>query len=394
MSVFSQPWRARTKPREIQPIRVAGPDIMHTRNLLSCHLEKQHTMLGAVPAHAPHLSFGNVTNDANPAMPGNRWDRLAASVIFVLGSPRSGTTWLAKIFDSHPNILYRHEPDELVEANPELSPTEQVSEWLSQRGLRVAAKRPAFRKTWRPAPLDTARRVIGSVLAVTQRLMPIAHVTNSLILPDLIPSGRWRSVRAAIKLVNWDGAHATRTMPGARCVFILRHPGGQAASLLAGRATKQFAHMADKSGAPAELAVAAAWAARRGVDAAMFDALPDAAKFAWGWLVFNEPMVDELRTLPNAKLIFYEDLCRRPEAMAKEMFAFAGLPWHPQTEAFLSTSTNHERPAGYYDVFRDTDRVAERWRQTMSVRDQEAVQAVLDTSSLAQCWRDLATADV
>jgi hypothetical protein len=29
----------------------------------------------------------------------------------ILGAPRSGTTWLGKIFDSHPRVLYRHEPD-------------------------------------------------------------------------------------------------------------------------------------------------------------------------------------------------------------------------------------------------------------------------------------------
>jgi hypothetical protein len=31
--------------------------------------------------------------------------------ILVFGLPRSGTTWLGKIFDSHPETLYRHEPD-------------------------------------------------------------------------------------------------------------------------------------------------------------------------------------------------------------------------------------------------------------------------------------------
>jgi Sulfotransferase family len=32
-------------------------------------------------------------------------------LILVLGAPRSGTTWLGKIFDSHPDVLYRHEPE-------------------------------------------------------------------------------------------------------------------------------------------------------------------------------------------------------------------------------------------------------------------------------------------
>jgi hypothetical protein len=28
--------------------------------------------------------------------------------ILTLGAPRSGTTWLAEIIDSHPDVVYRH----------------------------------------------------------------------------------------------------------------------------------------------------------------------------------------------------------------------------------------------------------------------------------------------
>src|SRR5580704_15560833 len=36
------------------------------------------------------------------------------NLVFLLGAPRSGTTWLAKLFDSHPNVLYRNEPDSVL----------------------------------------------------------------------------------------------------------------------------------------------------------------------------------------------------------------------------------------------------------------------------------------
>lgn len=32
-------------------------------------------------------------------------------VTMIIGARRSGTTWIGKIFDSHPDVLYRHEPD-------------------------------------------------------------------------------------------------------------------------------------------------------------------------------------------------------------------------------------------------------------------------------------------
>jgi len=35
-------------------------------------------------------------------------------MILILGSGRSGTTFLAKLFDSHPEVIYRHEPDSII----------------------------------------------------------------------------------------------------------------------------------------------------------------------------------------------------------------------------------------------------------------------------------------
>ena len=41
-------------------------------------------------------------------------DGALSAPILILGAPRSGTTWLAKIIDSHPDVLYRHEPDAAI----------------------------------------------------------------------------------------------------------------------------------------------------------------------------------------------------------------------------------------------------------------------------------------
>ena len=321
---------------------------------------------------------------------GDRWRLLSDSAILVLGSPRSGTSWLAKIFDSHPDVLYRHEPDELKLPTPGLKPAEQVREWLRQRGLRAAAKRPNFPKSWRPPLLDNVRQVLTAALALAERLPVSSYVAKRIGVPDLVAPNRWGSVRAAVKLVNWDGSLAARTMPNARCVFILRHPCGQIASIMTGLARKQFNRTSDDSEASLGMTSAMDYAERQGVDAAAFEALPDAAKHAWSWRAFNEPAVAALRDLPNARVVIYEELCHQPETVARDLFVFAGLNWHEQSTAFLGSSTQHDRPAGYFDVYRATGQVADRWRQTMSPADQDAVRTVLSTSSLARCWPDLA----
>lgn len=339
-------------------------------------------MLDALPVSATRFSFHD---RLGPPGGGDRWDALAETCILVLGYPRSGTTWLAKILDSHPDILYRHEPDELSSARPDLAPEAQIRVWIRQRGLRAAVKRPTFPKSWRPAPLDRVRMALGRAMAASEQFWPAARLTTRVSLPDFIAPGSWSRVRAAIKLVNWDGTMAARQMPGTRSMLILRHPCGQVASVMAGLASGRFG---DRR---ADLKAARVLAARRGVDTVAFDALPDPAKFAWSWLAFNEPAVDGLGKLPNARVILYEDLCRDPERIAKDMFAFAGVTWHPQTAAFLELSTRHGRPSGYFDVLRTTGIVADRWRHAMSRQDQEAVRAVVCASPLARWWPDLAT---
>src|ERR1700757_2925244 len=76
---------------------------------------------------------------------------LVRQSILILGSPRSGTSWLAKIVDSHPDVLFRHEPDEA--SGTRANPTAQLLAWAQPTGLRVVAKRPWFQKSWRPWPV-------------------------------------------------------------------------------------------------------------------------------------------------------------------------------------------------------------------------------------------------
>ncbi|MCP4266480.1 MAG: sulfotransferase [Candidatus Brocadiaceae bacterium] len=83
-------------------------------------------------------------------------------MIFLVGSSRSGTTWLAKLFDSHPQVLYRHEPDSIVfdnsipyQPNPdEIEPlADKAGNYLkvmsNTRYPKNSGQRPFFNKTYR-----------------------------------------------------------------------------------------------------------------------------------------------------------------------------------------------------------------------------------------------------
>ncbi len=227
-------------------------------------------------------------------------------------------------------------------------------------------------------------------MASSGRIPMLAWLAETVPVPDLIPSRNWPTVRVAIKLVNWNPSRAVELLPEGRYILILRHPCGQIASVLAGVAGDRFHRPGVEISQLVDLAGAETIARDRGITAAAFRDLPIAAKCAWAWLAFNEPAAIAMQNRPNARIVIYEELCRDPEATAREVFAFSQLSWSWQTSHFLRVSTQTDRSSDYYGVFRTTRQVADRWRATMGRDDRAAVRAVIATSPLAQFWKDLA----
>src|SRR5579863_3846883 len=157
---------------------------------------------------------------------------LASDAILVLGAPRSGTTWLGKIFDSHPYVLYRHEPDYThpapVHTDEEtLGPT--VNAWIRQRDLRSAGKFPLFRKSWESAPAFALRYVLSRALITAAGMPVIRTALAHSSLPDAVVIDKAPGLRAAWKSVAWcHGAGVfARSLSNSRTILLLRHPCGQ-----------------------------------------------------------------------------------------------------------------------------------------------------------------------
>ena len=140
---------------------------------------------------------------------------------------------------------------------------------------------------------------------------------------------------------------------------------------------------------PLDAARAAACAAAHGVDRARFEALPEAAQYAWGWVAFNETAERALAELPNVRVVLYEDLCEKPELVARDILSFVGLDWHAQTAAFVRGSVRQGGRSGYYDVFQNPAMTTSRWRAQMSRQDQCTVTDIARQSRLARHWPDL-----
>lgn len=308
-------------------------------------------------------------------------DALAANAILIVGAPRSGTTWLAKILDSHPDVLYRHEPDEALP--PGASIQASMALWVRQRDPRTAGKRPFFPKSWQTEPMRLLRTSLAYAGAAASR---IGFAVRSI--PDLGAVGKARVVVKSVRLSAGIGEFA-RAYPDGRALLILRHPCGQVASVMRGTRDGRFDLAEAGTDMPFDEAAAIGFAGRHGMDGAAFQRQSDAAKYAWSWREFNETAVASIADLGNARVVVYEDLCTRPVEEARAILAFVGLRWDAQTESFLRRSTIYEGPAGYYAVVRDSIAAAERWRTAMAPEDQEAVRRVVRESPLIQYWSDL-----
>ncbi len=304
-------------------------------------------------------------------------------MIFLVGAPRSGTTWLGKIFDSHPDVLYRHEPDKELPSAASLDEAAAlllVQSWASDRTIRTAGKPPSFPKSWR----TTAGNLVHPLLA---GLIRGASPWGGPTIPDMGDIGKANIV---IKSVHWsEGIHlGTRDVPTNRTILIVRDACGHVWSMMRGMRQNRF-ELRNGGALPINAIAAMACAERYGVTSRQFDDLPDVARYAWGWVAFNESALTSLDGLANFKVLRYEDLCEQPEAVARDLFAFAGLGWHAQTENFLNRSTHYEGPSRYYGVFQDTQAVAHRWRTEMDPADISAVEEIVALSPASRWFSTL-----
>ncbi|MEU8897162.1 sulfotransferase [Nocardia sp. NPDC048505] len=191
--------------------------------------------------------------------------RLIPDPVFVLSPPRSGSTLLRSVLDSHSRI---HAPHEL---HLTLLAVEERSWAAGEHSDRYAS---------------IALGEIGLTLAEAEHLL-----WDRVLHHELTRSGKQLIVnKTTDNVLNWR--RIAECWPGARYLFLFRNP----------------AHIADS--------LARAWAHRPDIDTVartkMFVTAMDAARAA----------------LPGHD-IRYEDLTARPETTVRALCEFLGVPWEP-----------------------------------------------------------------
>ena len=319
--------------------------------------------------------------------------------ILIFGLPRSGTTWIGKLFDSHPDTLYRHEPDSTYRLAMPLFPDrneaghyrQKLEKYIAalpdMRTAKIAGKQPLFLKNYHSKPALIAYRGSVAFAKFSGRLFP------DMPLPFCTTGKGYDRLRVVWKSIESLGrlGACMEALPDARAIHILRHPCGYVASVLRGENHHHFVSHTPTSEDYGifEMLLATAPARHRGLTLADLKKLTSEERLAWRWVLAHEKVLADTQDSDRMLRLRYEDVCANPMVETRRMFEFAELPWHRQTEKFISASTS--QPQGnYYSVFKIPMESAQRWRSELTAEVIERVLKVLQGSMMQQFYeRDL-----
>ena len=315
--------------------------------------------------------------------------------ILLFGLPRSGTTWVGKIFDSHPQTLYRHEPDSVRRLSMPLFPepndapvyAEQVRTLLAEmpqmRESKVVGKMPLFPKAYLSSPAFALKRagILGA--------KAVGRVSSGFpvpFLPRAERAGRGRIVWKSIESLGRLGA-ILEILDDAVAIHLMRHPCGYISSVLRGEAAHTFVDNRPSSDdyGLMEMLLSSVSAGKYGLTLDVLRELTPEERLAWRWVLINEKAIEDTAEGGRAKAVSYDALCRDPAGVGREMFDFVGLDWDAQTARFVAQSTASE-DSSYYSVFKDPLRAAMRWREELAPDAIKRIMTVVAKSPLGEAW--------
>jgi len=323
--------------------------------------------------------------------------------LLLFGMPRSGTTWIGKIFDSHPLTLYKHEPDRRMPGVPMAPALDEAERFQSRirhffirlpaiHNAHVAGRLPVFSKQYRSRIAQHIHRasVLSSTAASSLNWsLPVWQCTR-VNRPDVTLV--WKSIDSLGRL-----GLLLRVMKDCRAIWITRHPCGSISSTLRGEAQRRFVAAVTTSEDFGIMRIFLDAAKRsRGLSVDHLRQLHPVERMAWIWVLMNEKAADDTQGVERCMSVRYEDVCRDPIDRVKELFSFSGLNWNPQTSSFIKTSTLGVQPAKfdqftqdsrrYYSVFKDPIRTADKWKSEMKSEDIDRVYRVLRQSDLIRLY--------
>lgn len=304
-------------------------------------------------------------------------------MIFIFSSPRSGSTWLAKTFASHPDTFYLHEPD-IVDRGDDLLPfwfsdeptgyEDRARQYLqrltSNRSLRTTGIPPFFRKRYRS---ELQRKLRAGVIYMGKGIEKAGFnsLARRMTVPDLVKPGfAGRAPTVVVKSVSALGRAEIflRSTHAMRPILLLRHPCGYVHSYLQGMRMGVMSWQ----GALGRLLNTRA-ARRLNAVSAVQDSKDLLDFLAWEWLLANTEAHAAI-SRSGGVILSYDELAQDPEPKMRTLFAALGLAWCDSTSQFLKQASSGD--GSYYSISRSAG-AADRWTSQMRPGEVERVRAIV-----------------
>jgi hypothetical protein len=295
-------------------------------------------------APAPESGLPAAIRPSAPAAAGAPRDPAFDRPVFIVSSPRSGSSLLFETLAKSPHLsTIGGESHGLIEAIPELHPA--ARNWASNR-------------------LTAADATPQTVRQIRERFL------SALRDPDDRPAAAGRPVRMLEKTPKnaLRIPFLARAFPEAQFVYLYRDPRPTLASMIeawsAGR-FRTYAEIPGWTGPPWSLLLIPGWQAL--VEAP----LPEIV--ATQWATATRFILDDLSSLPAERWrsIRYEDFIGAPEEAVRGLCAALDLPWSLPLGATLPLARNTLSPPDP-DKWRKHARDIERVWPLLSAEDQRA----------------------
>lgn len=316
-------------------------------------------------------------------------DRIA----LVMGLGRSGTTFLAKLIDTAPEVVYRHEPDVVLSTDlphfchrndlePHLSKARDFLYEMSRcRHWRATGTLPLFSKSYRSPQANLAYRMMVLSSKTARRLrLPVSDSVPDMIRDDRARLHLIKSVSALGRARLFGDA-----LPDLSSVHIIRHPCAVYASLRSGmdqgvmRARIQIKPLFDHPEAEA-------YPFRR-------DDIVNASfeeQIAYRWMLSNDKAAADMAGLSTYLQIRYEDLCTDVDRVSRQVFGHLGLPLGAQTGRFIDDISNAPSGdgsrVGYFKVKRPITSAVDKWKTQLDSETVERIRKVVSHSPLGRAY--------
>lgn len=324
-------------------------------------------------------------------------DRRAARFAMLLGSPRSGTTWLAKIMDSDPTVLYRHEPDS-INVRPDIPfvpekkdiafNIELTREYLDilqmERAVKSSGSQPMFRKDYRGTTAEGLRCLVILGVKGGERILGNSSFLSRWQIPDLANQTAKSNQTVFIKSVSslCRAYMFSQAYPELNIIHILRHPCAYVASTVRGKKLgllSDDAYIDTLAGMPE--------ASAYGFTLDKLSAMSRVEQLAARWMLQNSKVIQEMEGNPRYRQVIYEDLCNDPRGVAEALFEFLGLEMTGQTYDFIEQSSGGEaRKNRYFDIKRDSAKAATSWKSELAGEQIDSIRRVVSRSSAGRLY--------